>query len=586
MQRANTALEAVGIVRKRSAEAVKDIKDGDKHAKDKDADRKAPSAEESRTSHSSATSSKLTKSPPMKALATPSASPDMKHAPAQATVGSPWVVMGSAPVTHPAKSNSPTPSSSPGDTLTALPNFTENTPKGPSRSRASILNTFRLWFNEDRKGKRKEGAASPEPNSMPTNKRGRNMMYGRLGAPRAGQSKPVVERATVQRRTSGGGARRGVRAQRISNSSRRSSSINSRHSSGSAQVVVLDSPLPMLEHVRSYGTHTPVSERGDYSSRPSSVQSLSRPRHRKSPSASSGGSTHYRSHSPHHRNHRRAGSGSSTRVVRQPATASASRPTHHRTTSATSSVKSLPPSRPSSFYDPSDTELQRTGSPFKPSRRQSADDATPRRGGSGSTFIAQKRQTPFVSPLYAHSASRSSWKKSWGLEPPGWQTRNMHIPVEVISISPSLDGGAGIRDVFSNRPTSAPGDESDWVDEDDDVGPFAVGLGQTPTSTTGFNPNEQSMLLQPPPRNSNRSGKRANKGMASGNAGASARGQKAQLSPIKKTTALPGTDAPSQPAESRSGASGRRPVPTGRAGPSFGGHAMPIQEEDEDEEEE
>ncbi|KAJ3752867.1 hypothetical protein EV360DRAFT_88325 [Lentinula raphanica] len=70
------------------------------------------------------------------------------------------------------------------------------------------------------------------------------------------------------------------------------------------------------------------------------------------------------------------------------------------------------------------------------------------------------------------TVGRSSWKKAWGLEPPGWRTRGAQA-VEVLTISPSE--GTSLRDVFSGpgRLSLSLGDESDWVDEDDDI-PYAA----------------------------------------------------------------------------------------------------------------
>jgi len=245
----------------------------------------------------------------------------------------------------------------------------------------------------------------------------------------------------------------------------------------------------------------------------------------------------------------------------------------------------LASSRPTSFYEPSENEGQRTSSPSK----RPQDDSTPRRTGYGSTtFVAQKRQTPFTSPgnyVNVHSIGRSSWRKSWGLEPPGWQSRAMHLPVEVLAISPANDSPGSIRDVFSGRASLSLGDEDDWVDEDDDIPAFAGGLGQMPisasSSSTFANFVLEPMTLTPPPRgHSNRSSaKRTTRSTALGstNASGNASRQKAGHSPVGRTSPV----QPEAPYES-SGA-GRRQLPTGRSGPAFRGHA--IVEEDEGEEE-
>ena len=112
-------------------------------------------------------------------------------------------------------------------------------------------------------------------------------------------------------------------------------------------------------------------------------------------------------------------------------------------------------------------------------------DETPRRS-HGTTFVAHKRQTPFANPSgggsYLNSLGRSSWKKSWGLEPPGWQTRTAHPTVEVLAVYPPEV--PGIRDVFSGRHSLSMGDESDWVDEDEESPAYVGGLGQMPSSAS------------------------------------------------------------------------------------------------------
>lgn len=576
MQRATTALEAAGLVRKKSNEGVQE------REKPRELEKKAMSGEEPRSSHGSG-SSKLTKSPPMRALrdaALPnSPSLDDPHH-SQPLTGSPWVVTGSK--NSPPQSNAPTPANSPGDTLTSLPNFSESNSKAPNRSRASLLNTFRLWFHEDRKGKRKDSS----PRSPPGNSRG--PMY-RNTLPNTNSISPG-NKGSVKRRPSersGGRVQKSSsrRGKRQSVSSRRSSSVNSKRSSGimDSSHVVLDQAPPR----RSFGTHTPNSERGDYPSRPSSVRSFSMNRHRKSPSASSAGSAHFRTSSPipMQKYHKRGGSGSSTRVVRQVQSSKSSQ-SHGRSNSAASSVHSRASSRPTSFYEPSENEGQRTSSPLK----RSQDDATPRRTTYGSTtFVAQKRQTPFTSPtnhVNVHSVGRSSWKKAWGLEPPGWQSRATHLPIEVLAISPANDSPGSIRDVFSGRTSLTLGDEDDWEDMDDDIPAFAGGLGQLPmsassSSTFGNLILESPMTLSPPPRgHSNRSNpKRTNRnpGLGLTNTPSGANRQKAGHSPVRRTSPVQ-SEAPYE-----SAGAGRRQLPTGRSGPAFRGHA--IVEEDEGEEE-
>ncbi|KAH7922538.1 Pkinase-domain-containing protein [Leucogyrophana mollusca] len=586
MQRATTALEAAGLVRKKSNEGVREERErererekGRERERSRENEKKVSGGDDPRSSHGSS-SSKLTKSPPLKAKepaapTTPPPSTDLHHP--RPLVGSPWVVTGR---TSPPQSYAPTPANSPGDTLTSLPNFSDDGHRvvAPHRNRASLLSAFRLWFNEDRKGKRKE-------NNQPLNQgSGRGLSYSRSLATPSSNMSPVGQ-GTVKRRTSGRG--RGRRVKRHSASSRRSSSVNSMRSSGnSGQVLVLEPPhiMDQIPSGRSYGAQTPTSERGDYPSRPSSVHSFNiGGKHRKSPSNGSNGSAHYRTSSPLPKHHRRAGSSSSTRVIRQLQT-TPGRPAHNRTNSAASSVHSLASSRPTSFYEASEGEGTRTGSPFKsyPSRRSL--DETPRRGapGGSTTFVAQKRLTPFMSPSgYGSSIGRTSWKKSWGHEPPGWQSRWTHLPVEVLSISPAPEGPTSIRDVFTGRQSLNLGDESDWVDEDDDIPEFAGGLGQMPTSSTStsssYLPLEFPLPLSPPPRSHNSRSLNKPRTTSLAPVGSGGR-QKGGHSPAGRSSPVQ-TENPYEPAEGRGG---RRQLPVGRSGPAFK-HA--IQEEDEGEEE-
>lgn len=538
-------------------------------------ERRIASGEESRSSHGSG-SSKLTKSPPLKPAkeyVTPTTPPP--HEQPVTHIGSPWVLADSRDsLSHPG-SSAISSTAVPSEMLQSqsAPNFFEKTPlpkpaAGP-RHRANLLTAFRLWFHEDRKGKRKDMTTAPT-----------TAAHTSFIRPSAGLH---FGTGTGKRRGSTGsnyGTRTGTgHRTRPSFSSRRSSSVNSRRSSGtSVQMLVLDSP--QIPTRRSIGSHTPNSERGEYSSRPSSIRSLSmQPRHRKSPSTSSIGSTHYRAASPMQKYHRRGGSGSSTRVVRQ---IQNNRLPHARSNSAASSTHSPPSSRPTSYYEPSESEGPRTASPYK-TRKRSYDD-TPRRSNS-TTFIAQKRQGPFTSPghNYTQSMGRSSWKKAWGLEPPGWQSRTAHLPIEVLAISPAEP--ASLRDVFSGRQSLNLGDESDWVDEDDDVPAFAGGLGQmgapAPLSSAGsLHMKEPTITLSPAPRSHRTSTtvKRTNRASSSPSAPSNPTRQKTGHSPVERVSPIP-PDSLYEPTDPRSG---RRQLPTGRSGPAF---RHPIQEEDEGEEE-
>ena len=483
MQRATTALEAAGLVRKKSAEAVREEREKEKH---KESERKQGSGDETRSSHGSLPG-KRPKSPATKpeGLATTDYDLDPSH------LSSPWV-MTKPPKASSPESPSPTEATSPGDTLTALPNLGGVNSKGGSvgRNRASLLSAFRTWFDDGRRAKRKEAGRTPGGLSVvpgtPTNGRTRGMM---------------------KRRGSGGSKRNAGHRTKHPVSSRRSSSVNSRRSSinsiamveGSHQDHIVAMTRQRSDPSRKYGAHTPGSERGEYSSRPSSVLSVSGRRHRKSPSQSSSGSIRARTVSPTTtKYHRREGSGSSTRVVKQLHTPHRSRaPTLHvRSNSAASSIHSLASSRRNSFYEQSESEGPHNASPYR-THRNSFDESTPRRNGA-TKFVAQKRQASFMSPLTG-STGRSSWKKAWGVEPPGWQMRATRpTSIEVLAISPAPEKSANIRDVFSGRPSLSAGhdDDSDWVDEDDSTAYYVGGLGQLP-STAGST-DRQSSTSQPP----------------------------------------------------------------------------------------
>nr|VWO94865.1 Non-specific serine/threonine protein kinase (EC [Ganoderma boninense] len=595
MQRATTALEAAGLVRKKSAEAVREERDRrEREEREKQGQKNGASAEEPRSSHGSG-SGKLMKTPPMRAVkdATLSSTPPPAELNgSQGQVGSPWILAG--------KQSPPPDTGSPADTLTSLPQIPARGSKvSGHRNRASLLSTFQRWFREDPKGKRKEDPATllaltqsssmNSTGSSPISQRhnGRGTVKGRS----AGRGKAF----------GGGRGKTANRGKRASMSSRRSSSVNSRRSSTSMQYGVLESPPYSASRQRSdsnrrsFGSRTPNSELEEFMSRPSSIHSfVNHPRHRKSPSASSAGSMYVtRTASPLPKNHRRAGSGSSTRVVRQiqmtPSGSGGKQPSHLRSNSA-SSVHSLQSSRPGSLYDLSETDSRRNSSPNKAAMRRSTDE-TPRR--SHAAFIAHKRQTPFSNPNgsgYLNSLGRSSWKKSWGLEPPGWQTRTAHHQVEVLAVYPPEV--PGIRDVFSGRHSLSVGEEDDWVDEDDESPSYVGGLGQMPSSAssaiTTFTQAE-SPLLSPPLRSapartgggssSTKRGPSELGRLMVGNVPSRAARGKANRSPAGRSSPLPTESVFDAAAGEPRG--GRRQLPNGRAGPAFRG----IQEEDEDEEE-
>lgn len=142
-----------------------------------------------------------------------------------------------------------------------------------------------------------------------------------------------------------------------------------------------------------------------------------------------------------------------------------------------------------------------------------------------------------------------------------------------------------LRNVFTGRQSFTAGDESDRVDEDDDLPLFDRGFGQIPTSTSSKQPLPPSSNahptspvfkkaeLKPPPT--------ARPKRSSPTPGMEFAGPKPSLmaSPSIVTTEIISASAP-EPSASRS----RRQLPSARNGPSFGG-SHPIQEEDEEEEE-
>jgi hypothetical protein len=572
MQRATTALEAAGLVRKKSTEAVREEREKEKH---KESEKKQGNGDETRSSQGSLPS-KRPKSPlaKLEAPAVTDYDLDPSH------LSSPWV-MAKPPKPSSPESPSPTEATSPGDTLTALPNLGGVNSKGGSvgRNRASLLTAFRMWFDEGRRAKRKEAGRTVGVSVVPS-------------TPTNGRA-----RGTMKRRGSGGSKRN---AGHRTKPSRRSSSVNSRRSSINSMAMpeggYPDHLVAMTRQRsdpsrKSYGAHTPSSERGEYSSRPSSVISVAGRRHRKSPSQSSSGSVRARTVSPTtNKYHRREGSGSSTRVVKQLHTPHRSRaPTLHvRSNSTASSVHSLSSSRRNSFYDQSESEGPRNASPYR-THRNSLDESTPRRNAA-TKFVAQKRQAPFMSPLTG-SVGRSSWKKAWGVEPPGWQMRATRpTTVEVLAISPAPENSTNIRDVFSGRPSLSGGhdDDSDWVDEDENTH-YVGGLGQLPSAAGST--DRQSATAQPPspspggffnePLTFPASSKVTNR--ASKNRKVSPQFLSTGNANLRGKGPAFGNGQPSQPAdafgETMEGRTSRRQLPGGRSA------APVIQEEDEDEEE-
>ncbi|KAG9091449.1 hypothetical protein FRC06_000559 [Ceratobasidium sp. 370] len=446
LQRASTALGAAVLVRKKSEENAR----GRSEADDLGAVKITQAA------------ARLTKLQP---TANDAPSDRSSTTPTTAIPASPWVLTGGNSVGAKTAEHAQTPEESPEDTLSSLPRITSSS---KTRQRASLLTAFRTWFQDDKK-KRKEPLAA---HHIAVQRR------GSASTPISERSMRGRPRAVVRGDSYQNKSHRRHHEHRVSVSSRRSSSANSRRSSVvSTHHPQVDGAIPITRQRsdasrRSIGSHTPTSERGDFSSRPSSVRSFSmtpvtpnmrRPRHSKSPSNSSAGSGHLtrRTQSPLQQYHRRVGSGSSTKVVRQVKTVQTR---HGRSGSAASSIRSVPNSRPTSFHEALamvDSDAVATSYSNSPEPRRAQYNTT--------SFVAQKK------PVTYAGVARTSWKKSWGSEPPGWSSKAVaHAPPRE-SESPSstsTSGKANLRDVFTGRPSLSPDDEDEWTDEDEFLGGF------------------------------------------------------------------------------------------------------------------
>lgn len=161
------------------------------------------------------------------------------------------------------------------------------------------------------------------------------------------------------------------------------------------------------------------------------------------------------------------------------------------------------------------------------------------------------------------------------------KTRPTQAPIiEVLAISPATTS-TGIRDVFSGRQSM--GDDSDWVDEDDDMTGYAGGLGQMPSSSSSTYPQPlDSPIMSPLPRSraaQASSSKRAGGSLTVNTSNRNGRGKGSGRSPMGRSSPLPPEAPFDQPTDPRGGRRGQ--LPNSRSGPAF---RQPIQEEDEDEE--
>lgn len=100
------------------------------------------------------------------------------------------------------------------------------------------------------------------------------------------------------------------------------------------------------------------------------------------------------------------------------------------------------------------------------------------------TILVAHKSRPSHGPPSASSYAlphRSSWRKSWGPEPPGWAGRSIEAPA---SPPNELKQKQPLRDVFVGKyGGTSSGDEDEWVDEEDDAY-YAGGLGQKKSTTS------------------------------------------------------------------------------------------------------
>ena len=126
------------------------------------------------------------------------------------------------------------------------------------------------------------------------------------------------------------------------------------------------------------------------------------------------------------------------------------------------------------------------------------------------------------------------------------------------------------------------GDDSDWVDEDDDIpGGYAGGLGQMPVSAPSYSQPLDSPVMSSRSRSAQSSptSKRMGANLTVNTGSRTGRGK--GRSPMGRSSPLPPpAESPFETSpESRGGRRGQ--LPNSRSGPAF---RQAIQEEDEDEE--
>jgi len=200
---------------------------------------------------------------------------------------------------------------------------------------------------------------------------------------------------------------------------------------------------------------------------------------------------------------------------------------------------------------------------------------------ASTVLVAQKKHSAYGNPQ--QSFGRSSWKRAWGVEPPGWSSRATHATViETIILDDRKPGH--VRDVFAKGGSQADdGDEDDWVDEDEDVA-FSGGVGQRLTASNSITTDGRGAPVEVaayPPSFGNFVAGRRNVGKAPA-FGVASRANKSSGSPVARTAPLPpplttlGMETTSQDR-----ISGRRAqLPQGRSGFK---PATVVEEEEEEE---
>ena len=341
-------------------------------------------------------------------------------------------------------------------------NDSPSTLKGnKSGKKESLLMTFRSWWNEDRKKRKRATGVNPVIHHHGVN---------HTPSLRA-QHIHAVKRTTVVQRRSPADARPHL-------GSRRSSSVNSRRSSvTSLHVPMMDLPAgsPMDAYSlarrhssrRSTGSRTPTSEFGDYGgSRPTSVRSM------QMHSSVSQRTIQGRANSIH--------SGGSRTPTRSPA----GRGQHHRTTSSSS------------------TRSRTRGGPHHRSA-SNATTASNRSAGSSrkSTLYIDERDAEPIHEAESDDTFVHAWRKRSIEErlahPTQLVAKRTRSPLSTQFMLGRPRPLPPIRDVFADKGKNPDGvPEEDWTSDEDESSTFAGGLGQCSTNTASIRASAQDSPLQ------------------------------------------------------------------------------------------